>query len=142
MGLVSTILMALGLKLGLETVKSEGFMPQSTYVRQAMEALKKDDLSQAIASYRLAVKRHRPSDLTDMTAEQIRLRIHSHINRLEARLEEVTQMLPKGFLQTLWQRLAPARQRELDELRQEKAHLEEGIAILRGLERRLDHLDL
>lgn len=140
MGFITTLILTITAKLGFDFANKEGLMPQSSYVKRAMDALKRDDLTTAIEQYRLAIKRREPSDLTDMAEEQIRLRIETHISKLQHRLHEIeASMRPKGFIQTLWQRFAPSKRQELEELQQEQVELQEGIAILRNLERGLEN---
>ncbi|MGI6146872.1 MAG: hypothetical protein GX183_09840 [Firmicutes bacterium] len=119
-----------------------GLMPQSTYVRDIVKALKRDDLDGAVALYLLSVSRRQPSNITEVARELIEQFIDIRVDKLQKRIDEIESALMAGRslrarIRRAWDRVAglfggkqsPERERE-SEL---KAELAEHRAMVEGL---------
>lgn len=86
-------------KIATSSARRFGFMPQSTYVHEITQAIKKDDLDGAINLYWLSVKRWRPSEKTEVAKELILQAIDIRINVLQRRIDEIETLLAarRGF---------------------------------------------
>lgn len=70
-----------------------GLMPQSTYVRDIVRALKRDDLDGAVALCLLSVRRRQPSNITEVARELIEQFIDIRVDRLQKRIDEIESAL-------------------------------------------------
>lgn len=128
---LTSMLTGLMAKVGIAQLTKHGYMPQSTYVKAALQALEKDDLDAAIAHYNLAVKRRKPSERTEVAAEIIASAITIRINRLEKRVSELEQTFnPPLFSRQYWRNFLPKHRQKLDELREEQKGCQEAISVL------------
>lgn len=133
-----TLLLGFGAKVGLDQAKRRGFMPQKTYLKKALDALNRDDLGNAVALYRLAIERHKPSELSGAVAELITAKIRSHLAKLERRLEEINELMrPKPFSKEFWLRALSTNRSQSSELKREAETLRKGISILLDLQQRM-----
>lgn len=133
-GFLTSMLTGIMAKAGIAQLTKHGYMPQATYIKAALKALKEDDLDQALHSYQLAVKRWRPSQRSEVAAEIIASAISVRIGKLQSRLEELDAVLnPPWFSRQFWRNLLPKNREMLEELRKEREGCQEAIEVLRGL---------
>lgn len=90
---ITALLTALGAKIGLQVARGTGFLPRSTYIHEALRALKQDDLDKAVSSYLLAVKRWPRTDKTDITHEILCSELNVRLEVLNKRLNEIRLLL-------------------------------------------------
>jgi len=135
---LTTLLTGASVKLGVAQLTKRGYMPQSTYVKAALDALKKDDLDGAIAYYKLALRRRRPSEKTEVTGEIIASNILIRISKLEERISELEaesnpSFLSRQYWQRLWQKLRGRVSAEERDKQEKIAECRGAIAVLNRL---------
>ena len=86
-------------------------MPQSTYLRDIVKALKRDDLDGAVALYLLSVSRRQPSNITEVARELIEQFIDIRVDKLQKRIDEIESALMAGRslrarIRRAWDRVA------------------------------------
>lgn len=127
---------------GLDQLTKHGYMPQATYIKAALKALEKDDLDEAIRNYKLSVKKWRPSQRSEVTAEIISSAISLRLAKLESRLAELQAILhPPWYSLQYWRNLLPKNRDRLEQLRQEQEGFAEAIRVLQRLQAKLEEND-
>ena len=139
------ILIAKGIaiKIGINQLISRGYMPQNNYVSASLKAVREDDLDEAIKQYKMAIKRKKPSDNTDIAYENICGSINLRKIKLEAKINHINSILhppiySKIFWQTFFQRYFC---NHYNDQRTLKNSCVDGINILNDLIKKLDAKD-
>lgn len=129
--LLTSIVTGLVAKLGIAQIKKHGYMPQSTYVNEALKALEKDDLDEAIRCYRLAIAKKKRTNRTEITHEIISSAIDLRITKLQNRMAKIEELLyPPVLSRQFWLNLLPRQRSVLESLRQEQAGCNDAVAVL------------
>ncbi|HHW72285.1 MAG TPA: hypothetical protein GX393_03550 [Firmicutes bacterium] len=135
---IASVLAGLMARAGVLQLTKHGYMPQSTYIKAALKALEKDDLDEAVHHYKLATKRWRPSQKTEIAEEIISSAIGLRIAKLQNRLAELEPMInPSWRSLQYWRNLLPRNRQKLEELREEQRGLQEAIQVLSSIQEKL-----
>ena len=139
---LATVLAGLNTAAGLDQLTTHGYMPQATYNKAALTELEKDDHEEAIRTSQLSVKKWRPSQRSEVTAEIISRAISLRLAKLERRLAELQAILhpPRYSLQN-WRNLLPQNRDRLDQLRQEQEGFAEAMRVLQKNQAKLEEND-
>ncbi|HPZ93127.1 MAG: hypothetical protein QM391_02960 [Bacillota bacterium] len=130
-------------RLAKRAAWSLGIMPQSSYVHEVMQALKRDGLDEAIKLYHLSIRRRQPSNITEVARELIEQHIDVRIGKLQNRINEIEAQLAarktlRARLQCGWRRITSFFIRgkpfpETDDENELQAELAEHKAMIEGL---------
>lgn len=130
-------------RLAKRAAWSLGIMPQSSYVHEVMQALKRDGLDEAIKLYHLSIRRRQPSNITGVARELIEQHIDVRIGKLQNRINEIEAQLAarktlRARLQRGWLRITGFFIRgkpfpETDDENELQAELAEHKAMIEGL---------
>jgi len=113
-------------------------MPQSVYVNKALKALEDDDLDEAIRNYNLATAKKRSTDRTEIAYEIISQAIMIRIDKIQARLDAIDQVLhPPVLSLQYWRNLLPRNRPQLESLQEERSGFEEAVLVLQRIKNQL-----
>jgi len=136
------LLPGLLVKLATRGARRLGLMPQSTYVHEIMQALKRGDLDEAVSVYRLCVSRRQASNITEVARELIEQFVDIRVDKLQSRIDEIENIVRArkslhARLRRWWARvLGLFGRKPLPEARSEselRAELAEHKAMIEGL---------
>ena len=136
---VLKVLVGLGTKLGIDEVKKRGWMPQSYYVHASLQALKRDDLDQAVRNYNLSVQKKRSSERTQVAYEIIECALDIRVTKTQDKLTEIHRALyPSVFSVQYWKSLFSRNRSEVrKKLRAEEQGYREALEVLESLKSQL-----
>ncbi len=132
-------LVGLVAKLGIDEFRKRGWMPQSYYVHASLQALKRDDLDQAVKNYNLSVEKKRSSERTQVAYEIIECALDIRIAKTQGKLAEIHRALyPSVFSVQYWKNLFSRNCSEVrEELRAEEQGYREALEVLENLKSQL-----
>lgn len=139
---VVKVLVGLLAKLGVDEFKKRGWMPQSYYVRSALQALRRNDLDQAVRDYNLSVEKRRAGEKAGVAYEIIACALDIRITKTQDKLTEINETLyPSVFSVEYWKGLlARNRMETIRRLREEEQGYREALEVLGRLKSQLKNV--